>query len=118
VPARALLLHVLLDDEVFPQVEPELAVYDIHIRGLASANDPDRDADRMDSIDTIQYLGRGASRFRTADVGRHLDQVQYVCDQLGWDSSRLRGFRCRAAYPLMHSQYSIYFDPPARDGGQ
>lgn len=115
MPARTLLLHVLVDDRVFPQVDPELIVYDTHIRGLASANDPDRDADRMESMDSIQFLGRGASRFRTADVGRHVDQVQYVCDRLGWDSSRLRGFRCRAVYPLMHAQYSIYFDPPARD---
>ncbi len=112
VPVRTLLLTVLLHEDVWPGATPELIVYDTHVNGLASPNDAARQLDRMDVTDSIQPLGAGVARFHAAEVGRNVEMIEHVCAQLGWDARRLRGFRCRAPYPLSHAQYCMVFDPP------
>jgi hypothetical protein len=51
----------------------------------------------------VQLLGKGVARFRASDVGRHVEMVEYVCRKLGWDTSRLRGYRVRVQYPLFNA---------------
>ncbi|UCF33577.1 MAG: hypothetical protein JSV78_14715, partial [Phycisphaerales bacterium] len=87
-------------------------IYDMHLRGIAAPDDPSRELDRFDIMDSIQSLGKGAARFRASEVGRHVEIVQYVCDKLGWESNRLRGYRVRVQYPLFSAQYCIAFDAP------
>jgi alkylated DNA repair dioxygenase AlkB len=112
LPAKTLLMNILLHEDVWPGVDPQLLVYDMHVRGLASPGDPSREFDRIDTVESIQPLGKGASRFRASEVGRHVEIVQHVCDKLGWNSDRLRGYRVRVQYPLLNAQYCIAFDPP------
>jgi hypothetical protein len=116
LPAKTLLMNLLLHEDVWTNGDPQLYVFDTHVRGMASPDDPTRELDRLDVTETIQFLGKGAARFRASEVGRHVEMVQYVCDQLGWDSDRLRGYRIRVQYPLTVAQYCIAFDPlPVRD---
>ena len=112
LPVRTLLMTCLLHEDIWPDSDPQLFVYDIHIRGMAAPDDPTREVDRMHVPEVVQSLGRGVARFRAAEVGRHVDIVQYVCDSLGWDSERLRGYRVRMQYPLLTAQYCIAFNPP------
>ena len=111
VPAKVLLLNFLVHEDIWPESDVELRVYDTHVNGLADANDPARDIDRLELQESVQVLGKGAARFRATEVGRHVEMVQYVCDQLNWDSNRLRGYRLRVQYPLYNAQYCLVFDP-------
>lgn len=112
LPVRTLLMNILLHEDVWPGSDPQLLIYDMHVRGLVSPDDASRDIDRMDVVESMQPLGQGVARFRASEVGRHVEMVQYVCDRLGWDSDRLRGYRVRVQYPLFNAQYCLAFDPP------
>lgn len=118
LPAKTLLMNMLLHEDVWAGNHPQLMIYDMHIRGLAAPGDPSREFDRIDAVEELQSLGKGASRFRAAEVGQHVEMVQHVCDKLGWNSDLLRGYRVRVQYPLMNAQYSIAFDEiPLRPEG-
>ena len=110
LPTKTLVMNALLHEDMWPG-DPELLLYDIHAHGLAAPDDPSRDFDRMNMMESIQPLGKGAARFRLSEVGRNAEMIEYVCERLGWDSSRLRGYRVRIQYPLMHVAYCVAFDP-------
>ena len=110
LPSKLLLMNVLLHEDVWPG-DPQLLIYDMHVHGVAAPLDPSRDFDRLDMMEGLQALGKGAARFRASEVGRHVEMVQFICDKMGWDSERLRGYRLRVQYPLLHTQYCILFDP-------
>ena len=111
LPAKTLLMNILLHEDVWATTDPQLLIYDMHIRGLATPGDPSREFDRIDTVEDLQPLGKGASRFRASEVGQHVEIVQHVCDKLGWNSDLLRGYRVRVQYPLINAQYCIAFDP-------
>lgn len=115
VPVRTLIVDVLVHEDVWPGVEPELRMYDTVARGFANPTDPARDIDRMDVLESIQNLGRETSRFRNKAVANYLDVIRHVCGRLGWDSDRFRGFRCRVDYPIYGTQLCMVFDPPPRE---
>lgn len=111
VPAKTLLMNVLLHEDVWPG-DPRLMMYNLHIRGVAEPDDPSRELDRVDLGESLQSLGTGAARFRATEVGRHAEIVQHVCERLNWDSNKLRGYRVRVQYPLSQVQFCIVFSPP------
>lgn len=113
VPTKTLIVDVLVHEGVWPGVEPELHMYDTAVRGIANPVDASRDMDRIDVLETIQYLGTQSSRFRTTEVACYSDMVRFVCHKLGWDSESFRGFRCRVEYPVYGAQVSMIFRPPA-----
>ncbi len=117
VPVKTLIVDVLVHEDIWPGVEPELHLYDTAIRGIANPVDASRDMDRIDVLETIQNLGTQSSRFRTAEVGCYSDMVRFVCRKLGWDSESFRGFRCRVEYPIYGAQVSMIFRPPAGEPG-
>jgi hypothetical protein len=97
---------------VYPDVEAELFVHDACNRGPADVNDPAREIDLLDLGETVEPLGRGLSRARTADVPRYVELLGHVCAQLGWDADALRGHRTRIAFPVYGSQVSLAFRAP------
>ena len=113
VPVKTLIIDVLIHEDVWPGVQPELHVYDTAGRGIANPIDPARDMDRLDVLDSIQDLGSSLSRFRTSVVADYCDLIRCVCDKLGWDSGRFRGFRYKIDYPIYGTQASMIFRPPA-----
>ena len=116
LPAKLLLMNVLMHEDIW-QGDPQAMVYDMRIRGMAAPDDPARELDRIDTMDTVQPLGKGAARFRASEVGQHVEMVQYICDTMGWNSDKLRGYRLRVQYPMFNGQYCIAFNPlPIREG--
>lgn len=115
VPVETLIVDVLVHEDVWPGVEPELHMYDTAVRGIANPTDPSREMDRIDVLETILSLGTQSSRFRTTEVACYSDMVRHVCRRLGWDSERFRGFRCRVDFPVYGTQVSMIFRPPAAD---
>jgi hypothetical protein len=112
VPAKTLIFDLLLHDDVYPNREPELNIYDTTLRGVAEPNDRGRDSDRLDLRESVQFLGRGIRSFRLPEVPRYLELLEHVCRLRGWDPSAFRCHRCRVAYPFYGSQVNMAFDPP------
>ena len=115
-PAKTLVFDVLVHKDIYPGSEPTLAIYDTAFDGVADVNDRARDIDRLDLSETIQMLGEGVSKFRTAQVPRYAKMLLHVLDQLKWDASMFRGYRCKIDYPLYGSQVAMMFDPPQPPG--
>jgi len=114
-PSRTLLFDALVHRDVYPGSDPQLVLYDTALDGVANVNDPTRDADRLDLMETVQPLGRGALIGRDTKVPRYAELLRHVLDRLGWDEDELRGYRCRIDYPLYGSQVVLAFDPPTRE---
>ena len=108
-PCEHYVLDVLLHDDVWPGVVPELHIFDTVVRGLAHADDPSRNGDRLDLLETVQTLGRGPDAFRLPQYPRYVELVRHVCGRLGWDATRLRGFRVKVRYPIYGSQTALTF---------
>lgn len=111
-PVRTLLFDVFVHDDVYPGNDPELAIYDTSLDGVASVNDASRTIDRYDLAESIDALGRGTPCFRASEVPFYIDLIRDVFTRVGWDSERFRGYRCRIDYPIYGSQVAMMFDPP------
>ena len=103
-PANALIFDAIVHEDVFKWAEPSLTVYDTVLDGIADANDPARDLDRLDLQESIQPLGKGVSKFRLMEFPRYVELLRHVCDKLGWNGEAFRGYRCRIDYPIHGSQ--------------
>lgn len=112
-PVKALIFDVLVHDDVYPGSEPELAIYDTVLDGVADVNDRARDIDRLDLADSILTMGRGVHKFRSSEVPRYAEMLRHVFTRLSWDSRQFRGYRCRIDYPIYGSQVAMTFDAPA-----
>jgi hypothetical protein len=113
-PSKLLVFDALVHDEIASAAEPTLHIYDTSFEGVADVNDPSRDIDRMDLIESIQSLGRGISKFRVAEVPWYSDLLRRVCEKLGWNGEEFRAHRCRIDYPIYGSQVAMAFDTTAR----
>jgi hypothetical protein len=110
--AKRLLFDVLVHEDVYPDSEPSLTIYDTASEGVASVNDRSRDFDRFDLQESIRALGTGISKFRSARVPRYAEMLDLICEKLQWDGSRFRGYRCDVEYPVYGSQVTMAFNPP------
>lgn len=108
-PSEVLQFDVLVHRDLYPGQDPSLRVYDTALEGVASPNDPARDADRLDVLETIEPLGLGLRRCRSGDVPRYSDLLSHVTGSLGWDPAEMRAYRCRSTYPLYGSQVMMCF---------
>jgi hypothetical protein len=115
MPSRALIFDVLLHNDVFPGQQPTLHLYRAMPYGPANPNDPSRDVDRLDVIQSIQPLGQGIAKFRAAETPSYVEMLRHVCRQRQWDGDDLRGYRCRIEYPIYGSEVVIAFDLPPMD---
>lgn len=112
-PVKSLLFDVLVHEDVYPSSEPGLFIYDTALDGVADLNDRARDIDRLEMIETIQMLGRGAAPLRIAEIPTYVELLRYAFDSLGWSDTAFRAYRCRIDYPVYGSQVVMAFDPPS-----
>ncbi len=108
-------LDVLVHTDVFPREDPDLRVYDTAVLGTADRNDSARDVDILDLLEKVDNMGVGIDRFGSSDVPRYRKILEHVCERLGFDGTKLRGYRVVSDYPLYGSQYAMSFrttDPP------
>lgn len=108
-PSEVLQFDVLVHKSLYPGQDPTLRVYDTALEGVASPNDPARDVDRLDVLESIEPLGEGLQRARSGDVPRYTELLRRVMDSVGWNASEFRGYRCRVTYPLYGSQVMMCF---------
>lgn len=111
-PTACFIVDVLLHEDVWPGVQPELQVLDTVVRGVAHPDDASRQADRIDTLESVQFLGRGADTFRMPEYPRYTELVRQACQAVGWDAGRLRGYRCRVRYPIYGAQIGLGFRLP------
>jgi hypothetical protein len=109
-PSESLHFDLFVHEELYPGQDPALRIYDTAFEGVASPNDPTRDMDKLDLAESIDSLGVGTWRFRSAEVSRYGELIDHVLAVTGFDGSRMRGYRCRIDYPLLGSQVTMVFD--------
>ncbi len=112
-PAKQLLFDCFVHDDVYPRRDPQLLIHDTSFEGVADLNDPTRDADRLDLLESIQLLGPGVGAARHADAPHHVRLLRHAFASLGWDERSFRGYRCSIDYPVYGSQVSMAFEPPS-----
>jgi hypothetical protein len=112
MPSKTLLFDVFVHEGVYPGAEPQLLIYDTALDGVADINDPARDVDRMDMVESIQILGRGVAKWRDAKIPSYVDMLRHVFSRLGWSDAEFRGYRSGIDYPMYGSQVAMTFDPP------
>lgn len=116
IPARTSQFDLLIHEDLYPGEHPDLRVYDTTIRGQADVNDPTRDIDRYDLLETVDPLGLGVGRFGSSVVPRYRALLTHACETLGFAGERLRGYRVLSEYPIYGSQFALTLrttDPPA-----
>jgi hypothetical protein len=111
-PAEILQFDAIIHREVYPGSSPSIRVYDTSFEGVADANNPARDIDVLDMLESVEPLGDGTAMLRSPDVPRYPDLLRHVYGRLGWRESDFRSFRCRVEYPVYGSQVTMLFDPP------
>jgi hypothetical protein len=111
VCAKVLQFDVLIHQDLYRSAPPELRIYDTSFEGVANLNDPARDVDQLDVLESVEPLGEGLARLRSIDVPRYAALMGHAFRALGVDPGVLRGFRCRVDYPIYGSQVALAFEP-------
>jgi hypothetical protein len=106
IPTRSSQFDLLIHGDLFPGQTPELRVYDTAIRGQADINDPTRDIDQMDLLESTTALGLGTRRFGSSGVPRYRALLDTVCETLGFDGEQLRGHRMVSEFPIYGAQFA------------
>ncbi|MFM9959333.1 MAG: hypothetical protein ACKVZJ_14845 [Phycisphaerales bacterium] len=115
VPAAIMQFDALVHRDVLSAGRtPTLRVYDTAFEGVAGANDAARDIDILDLNETIEPMGTGLARCRSADVPRYAELLRTACMKMGWDESAFRGYRSRIDYPVYGSQVTMLFEAEER----
>ena len=115
IPSRQLQFDIFVHKDLYTQAFPELRIYDTAITGQADINDPSRDVDQFDLLESIEHLGVGLNRFGSSTVPNYRQLLDEVSTTLGYDTESLRGYRCTSDYPIYGSQYSMVFPTQDRD---
>lgn len=111
-PAKLLVLDVIVHRDLFAGVTPELLIFDTSGEGVASPNDPTRDVDRYDLVESIQIISEsGVDSLRIAGFPRYLELLRRVFASTGWDEHEFRTYRARVEYPIYGSQVTVAFGP-------
>ncbi len=114
IPSKRMQFDVLVHKDLYNRSFPELRIYDTTINGQADINDPSRDVDQLDLLESIENLGEGLSRFGSSLVPNYRKMIEEVCTTLNFDASTLRGYRCAADYPIYGSQTAMIFSTQDR----
>jgi hypothetical protein len=111
-PAETFIVDALLHDDVWPGIQPELRMFDTVVRGITHPDNPARQGDRIELLETITPLGRGIESFRLSEFPRYIELLSYFCEKEGWNPQAFRGYRCKIRFPLYGSQMGLAFKLP------
>ncbi|MDF1870500.1 MAG: hypothetical protein P1U30_08930, partial [Phycisphaerales bacterium] len=115
IPSKRMQFDVLVHKDLYNRSFPELRIYDTTINGQADINDPARDMDQLDLMESIENLGTGLNRFGSSSVPKYRTMLEEVCSTLGFEGTTLRGYRCTADYPIHGSQTAMIFSTQDRN---
>ena len=110
-PARKLHFDVLVHEDLYRGLAPELATYDTSFEGVVDINDPRRAVDRIDLADTLEMLGRGTERLGQGAPPRYAELIGHVLTSLAWRPESFQAYRAQVDYPLYGSQVVVSFGP-------
>lgn len=111
-PCKSLLLDVLVHEDVYPGVDPEVIIMDTAVNGVAELSDESRSIDRLDLVEEVRSLGHGLVNLRVPEIPDYTGIIQHVMDRAGWPMKRFRGYRCKSQYPVYGSQITLAFEAP------
>ncbi|MGD8453093.1 MAG: hypothetical protein PVJ57_14840 [Phycisphaerae bacterium] len=112
VPARTLVFDVLLHEDVYRETPPQLLIREMGALGWSDPNDRTRDLDVLPLRETVESLGTGVKRFRVDEIPHYIDMLEEVCQTLGWDSRKFRGYRSRIDFPILGTEVQYVLDVP------
>lgn len=111
-PGVLLISDHLVHRDLFPHVERTLHVYS-ELRSPVA-----REAcDRLPVPETVQHLGAGIRRMRTADVPHYMDLMEMIAARTGWNMGDFEHYRVRMRYPPLPTSVMIHHDLPAAPPG-
>jgi len=111
IPTKLLVFDVLVHKDAFMGDHPELLVYEMGSQGLADMNDPARDGDRIQTIDTVVDLGWGLDSMRIPEARTYTSMLRESLKAMSLDERNFRVYRCQNQYPVFGTQYSLAFTP-------
>jgi hypothetical protein len=112
-PAKRTTVDMFVHQDLYPGVQPELAMYDTTGDGAVTVfNDPAREHDRIQLHETIRPMGRGLAHARLGHIRRYVEMLEFVCGRMGWDPGEFRGYRLDVDFPVHGAQYMIAFKLP------
>lgn len=112
-PAKVLQFDAFVHESVYPGASPSLRIYDTAFEGVADVNNPVRDIDTLDVLESVAPLPNGLGSCRSSSVARYVELLGLVCGNMKWSGDEFRGYRCKIDYPVYGSQVTMVFDPPA-----
>lgn len=126
-PVPLLQFDLYLHRDLHPAnaAPPALRIYDTSFEGVASPNNPARDLDLLDLVESVSPLPDPAAppanlasalagaqrRFASPDLSTYGPLIATVFDRLTWNPDHFVGFRCRIDYPVFGSQITLTMDP-------
>ena len=112
LPIEALVFDVLVHRDVYPGPEPRVLIYDTTSRGIASANDPTRDVDRLHHTEHFDDLSADLSRARLSTFPRYAELIEGTVRRLGHHVPQFRLYRCRIDFPVYGCAIHACFSAP------
>jgi hypothetical protein len=115
VPCEMLNFDVFIHQSLIrAHQHPRLLIYDTAKSGAADVNDPSRDLDRIDMIESLQEIQESPRAIRISQMPDYGKLVQRIYDNLKYNPSEFRVFRTKIDYPIYGSQVTIAFPAEER----
>jgi hypothetical protein len=111
-PCEALLFDLLVHEDLFGPIEPELAVYSELEGGRPVPPIEGRERDRLVTGESVEYLGKGPSVLHTPHVPRYPEMIRYAFGKLGWDAQRFDVYRVEMQYPIIPTSVAMVHELP------
>lgn len=112
-PTKRLLFDVFIHKDLAPKSgELSLHVYDTAFEGSASPNDPARNLDRLDLLESITPLGPALRQTRAANIPWYEEMLATTAQKLALPPNDLLGWRVEIEYPIYGSQVTLGWDSP------
>ena len=111
-PCEALLFDLFVHEDLFGPIEPELRVYSELAGGTPIPPIEGRERDRLETWESVEYLGKGPGVVHTPHVPRHTEMIRYALDKLGWDGERFDVYRVCILYPIIPASVLMMHELP------
>lgn len=114
-PAETLIIDVVIHQDVFGRVKPDLAAYSEIGGGPLFPSSRHRPL--LPPLEQVEYLGKGSQVMHTPDVPDCPRLAQAVFSTMGWEESRFDVFRARVPYPVVPASYMLTYPLPEAPKG-
>ncbi|MFH1749246.1 MAG: hypothetical protein ABIG44_19620 [Planctomycetota bacterium] len=111
-PCEELLFDLLVHEDLFGPLKPDLAVYSELAGGPPVLPIESRERDRLATWEWVEYLGKGPAVVHTPHVPRYAEMIRYTLDKLGWDGKRFDVYRVRMQFPIIPTSVLVTYELP------